>query len=275
MTFGTHIPGVQLRPGHLQVALDLAQLTSGETYLELGSGEGLGLVAAAERGAVARGIEYLPDVAERSIEHARSEGHDVAVVTGDVLQGDFSGVDVILTHLGPAFHDILTGYFERSISPGTRIVACGWPIANWMHTATTDGTNNPAWLYEPTTPNGQGRLEIDSIVTAAPTAVARTANVAAERPVMMGCSLTAGVALHDVKLEAHLSPTVDDDHGEAACAIIGASCAVIAPGQRLAATVVLDADVAAGRELQLTASGTTPWGTDDMQISTASQLDAG
>src|SRR5262249_2402397 len=57
--------------------LDMAKLTAQDYVIDLGSGDGRTVIAAAKRGATALGIEYNPDMVELSKKNA-----DAAGVTG-------------------------------------------------------------------------------------------------------------------------------------------------------------------------------------------------
>ncbi len=192
MTFGAHIPGVQLTDGHRAAALDLAGLQAGEQYLELGSGIGRGLVAAARRGASARGVELLEDACTQSRAAARAAGvaDQVEVIRGDLLEHDVSDADVILLHLGPAFHDLLATHLAPRVADTVRIVACGWPVEPWIPRATTIAPEHPAWRYEPR--SAAGALVLD----ASPVRACQRAGSC-----ILGVRARAGIDLEDLVLE--------------------------------------------------------------------------
>lgn len=194
--FGVHVPELQLTGAQIAAALDLAALQPGERYLELGSGEGFGLIAAAQRGARAVGIEILPDAVERSRRRATNAGTDVTIETGDLLKHDMSSADVILMHLGPAFHDVLAPKFERDLTARTRVVACGWRVPGWHATGTTDHGGAPAYMYNPADPATHVIWEsaTDMSVVEVPATDSRAG--------VVGVVLTAGVELWDVSVTA-------------------------------------------------------------------------
>ena len=51
-------------------ALDLAAITANDFVIDLGSGDGRNVIAAAKRGAQAMGVEYNPDLVELSKQYA-------------------------------------------------------------------------------------------------------------------------------------------------------------------------------------------------------------
>ena len=54
--------------------LDMAKVTKDDTVIDLGSGDGRTVIAAAKRGAKAIGIEYNPDMVEFSKKEAAKAG---------------------------------------------------------------------------------------------------------------------------------------------------------------------------------------------------------
>src|SRR5687767_16027003 len=53
--------------------LDMAKVTPQDYVIDLGSGDGRTVIAAAKRGATAHGIEYNPDMVELSQKNAKAE----------------------------------------------------------------------------------------------------------------------------------------------------------------------------------------------------------
>src|SRR3972149_474408 len=58
----------------VDIMLDLAKVTPEDYVIDLGSGDGRTVIAAAKRGAHALGIEYNPDLVEYSKDNAAREG---------------------------------------------------------------------------------------------------------------------------------------------------------------------------------------------------------
>lgn len=71
-----------LRP-QIQTALDLLALTPGQTFIEVGSGDGRVLIAAAERGLIAYGYEINPLLVAVSLWRTRAYRGRVHVVWAD------------------------------------------------------------------------------------------------------------------------------------------------------------------------------------------------
>ena len=87
----------------VQKMLDMARVTRDDYVVDLGSGDGRNVIAAAKRGARAHGIEYDPDLVELAKRLAAKEGvRDRATFErGDVFSTDFSKATVIILFLTP------------------------------------------------------------------------------------------------------------------------------------------------------------------------------
>ena len=72
--------------------LDVAKVTSQDFVVDLGSGDGRNVIAAAKRGARALGVEYNPDMVELSKRNAAKAGvgDKATFVQGDMYAADFS-----------------------------------------------------------------------------------------------------------------------------------------------------------------------------------------
>jgi len=147
--FGVHIPELQLPDDAFRDAFRAAGLQPGELYLELGSGHGRGLVIAnVEFDAIAKGVEYLPDAIQRSFDLATERGATVGIERADLMEVDPSDADVILIHLGAAFHDVLAPRLQGLLKPTTRVISCGWTVPGWLPTIASDAFDR-GWIYQP------------------------------------------------------------------------------------------------------------------------------
>jgi SAM-dependent methyltransferase len=112
--------------------LDMARITPQDFVVDLGSGDGRNIIAAAKRGARGRGVEYNPDMVALSQRTAAKEGvGDRAIfVEGDMFAADFSDATVLALFLLP---DNLNRLHDKflALKPGTRIVANTFWIDGW------------------------------------------------------------------------------------------------------------------------------------------------
>jgi len=117
-------------PEHVsEKMLDLAGVTPQDTVIDLGSGDGRNVIAAARRGARAFGVEYNPDLVELSRRNAAAAGvGDRAVFAqGDMFEADLSTATVLALFLLPSHLSRLAPAF-LALKPGTRIVSNTYEI---------------------------------------------------------------------------------------------------------------------------------------------------
>ena len=112
--------------------LDMAKVTPQDFVMDLGSGDGRNVIAAARRGARGRGVEYNPDMVALSRRIAAKEGVDgkAVFVQGDMYEADISEATVLALFLLPENLTRLTPKF-LDLKPGSRIVANGFGIEGW------------------------------------------------------------------------------------------------------------------------------------------------
>jgi len=109
--------------------LDMAQVTPQDYVIDLGSGDGRNVIAAARRGARALGVEYNPDLVALSKRAAATAGVSdrAAFVQGDMFEADISQATVLALFLLPAHLSKLAPKF-LNLKPGTRIVSNTYEI---------------------------------------------------------------------------------------------------------------------------------------------------
>jgi SAM-dependent methyltransferase len=112
--------------------LDVAKVTDQDYVMDLGSGDGRNIIAAAKRGARALGVEYNPDMVELSRRNAAKEGvGDKALfVQGDMYEADISKATVMALFLLSENLNKLRPKF-MALRPGSRIVVNGFRIEGW------------------------------------------------------------------------------------------------------------------------------------------------
>ena len=121
--------------------LEIAEVTDRDVVMDLGSGDGRTVIAAARLGARAIGVEYDPELVELS--QARAEAAGVAgratFVTADLFETDLSQATVITMFLLPDLNARLRPRL-LDLEPGTRIVSNTWDLEDWEpdHTVVLD-----------------------------------------------------------------------------------------------------------------------------------------
>ena len=112
--------------------LDLAKVTPSDFVMDLGSGDGRNIIAAAKRGARALGVEYNPEMVKLSRQLAAKEGVGAKAqfVEGDMYEADISQATVLALFLLPENLDRLVQKF-LDLKPGSRIVLNTFGITGW------------------------------------------------------------------------------------------------------------------------------------------------
>ncbi len=112
--------------------LNLAQVTSQDYVIDLGSGDGRIVIAAAKRGARALGIEYNPDLVALSKRNAVREGvaDKARFIEADIFKSDFTQATVLTMFLLPELNLQLRPAI-LDLKPGTRIVSNYFDMGEW------------------------------------------------------------------------------------------------------------------------------------------------
>lgn len=117
----------------LQAMLELAEVAVGDRVVDLGSGDGRLVLAAAERGATALGIELREDLVglSRNEAHRRGLSDRATFFAGDILDADWGDPTVVLAYLSPELMQALEPRLRDTLAPGTRVVSHAFPIPGW------------------------------------------------------------------------------------------------------------------------------------------------
>jgi hypothetical protein len=131
----------------LEQMLNMAQVTPRDYVIDLGSGDGRMVIAAAKRGARAHGVEYNPDLVALSKRAAAAAGvSDKATFSqGDMFEADISQATVMPLFLLPSHLARLAPKF-LSLQPGTRIISNTYEIGGgWEPDETVRTTPCNSW----------------------------------------------------------------------------------------------------------------------------------
>ncbi len=102
--------------------LDLADVNAGDYVIDLGSGDGRIVIAAAKRGATGHGIDLDPDrISEARANAASSEVNDkVMFMEANIFNTDFSNASVITMYLLPTVNEKLRPELLEKLEPPRR-----------------------------------------------------------------------------------------------------------------------------------------------------------
>jgi SAM-dependent methyltransferase len=112
--------------------LRMAEVGKGDFLIDLGSGDGRIVIAAAKRGARGLGVDIDPSLVRLATENAKAAGvADLARFEArDIFDTDLSSASVVAFYLLPDFNAKLLPRFLR-LKPGTRLVSHDGGIGDW------------------------------------------------------------------------------------------------------------------------------------------------
>jgi len=130
--------------------LVLAELKPGETFYDLGSGDGRAVIMAAKDfGAKAVGIELREDLAKRALNSIYELGLErrVHIFQDDIFKVDLSPADVVFLYLTTSANEKIKPKLESELRPGARIVSHDYEILGWNPSKIDNFCENPRLGY--------------------------------------------------------------------------------------------------------------------------------
>jgi len=128
--------------------LDMGKVGPEDYVIDLGSGDGRIVIAAAKRGARATGFEYNPNMVELSKLNAEKAGvaGKADFVNADLFESDFSQATVITMYLLPHLNMKLRPKI-LDLKPGIRIVSHAFTMEDWDPDETENVEGRSAYLW--------------------------------------------------------------------------------------------------------------------------------
>lgn len=129
---GKDVVWVPSSPQVIEKMLDVAKVGPQDLVMDLGSGDGRMIIAAAKRGARAVGVEFNPDMVTLSRQLAKTAGVEgrASFVQGDMYEADISKASVMALFLLTTNLDKMKDKF-LALKPGSRIVLNSFEITGW------------------------------------------------------------------------------------------------------------------------------------------------
>lgn len=157
--------------------LTMAKVTAGDFVMDLGSGDGRTVIAAAKKfGATAHGIEYNPDMVVLATRRAQAAGvsDKAKFMKADIFATDFSKATVITMYLLPELNLRLRPKLLE-MRPGTRLVSHAFSMGEWEpdERAEVEGRSAMLWIV-PAKAQGNWTLRPPSGTSSAPYEVSLT-----------------------------------------------------------------------------------------------------
>lgn len=148
---GKDVVWVPMARERVEKMLDLAKLTPKDFVMDLGSGDGITVIAAAKRGTRAMGVEFNPDLVAYSRRQAERAGvaDKTVFVQGDLFEADLSRATVITLFLLDDINLKLRPAL-LALKPGTRILSNTFRMGDWEPDASEPappGCSNWCRLY--------------------------------------------------------------------------------------------------------------------------------
>ena len=146
---GKDVVWVPSPPEMVSKMLEVAKVTPADFVIDLGSGDGRNVIAAAKLGANAVGVEYNPDMVKLSRRLAKEAGVEdkAKFVEGDMYEADISKATVMALFLLPVNLNKLAPKF-LDLKPGSRIVLNTFGIEGWepdYRTSLPPGSDCDSW----------------------------------------------------------------------------------------------------------------------------------
>ena len=128
------VPFVATPTDVVEEMLNMAGVGPGDYVIDLGSGDGRIVIAAAKRGAIGHGIDLDPELVEESNRNAREAGVDdrISFWVENVYDTDYTMATVITMYLLTSINVNLKPDFLKKLKPGTRIVSHIFDMRNWQ-----------------------------------------------------------------------------------------------------------------------------------------------
>ena len=143
-------------PSIVQKMLEVGELKAGEKMFDLGSGDGIIVITAAQKfHATAVGVELDKDLVKLSTDRIRKLGIQklASIVEGDLLKQDYSSADLVAVYLLPGFIDKAQPLLDRQLKKGARVVSHDFEFKNWTPEKVVnipddgDGRSHTLFLY--------------------------------------------------------------------------------------------------------------------------------
>ncbi len=127
------VPYVPTPESVVEKMLEMAQVGPGDYVIDLGSGDGRIVIAAAKRGAYGHGIDLDPRRIKEARENAKKAGVEdkVIFIEGNIFDADFSRASVVTMYLLNSVNIQLRPYLLKNLKPASRLVSHDFDMGNW------------------------------------------------------------------------------------------------------------------------------------------------
>src|SRR5689334_17876352 len=161
--FNYDVPYVPTPPVVVEEMLRLANVGRDDFIMDLGSGDGRILIAAARKfGARGIGVDLDPERIEESNYNAQVEGvsERVTFEQQDLFKFDISRATVVTMYLLPTVNMKLRSRLLTELKPGTRIVSHDFDLEDWQPDQKSTVRKNVFLWIVPAKVDGRWRMSI-------------------------------------------------------------------------------------------------------------------
>jgi len=147
----------------VEAMLNLAALKPGERLIDLGSGDGRIVLAAARRGAEAMGVEIDAELVDRARRRAELEGLQAKArfSRGDLFEAVIRDADVVSLYLLTSLNQRLRPKLLNELKPGARVVSHAFDMGDWTPDAQSIVDDKHIYLWVvPAVLGGAWRLSL-------------------------------------------------------------------------------------------------------------------
>lgn len=130
---GTDAPYVPTKKDLVKKALALINLKAGQNFYELGSGDGRVVIAAAQMGATAYGVEQSWLRIWYSRWQARQKHlANCHFLHGNIFSREYYPADVVYIYMLPRAVDRLEKKLQKELKPGATVITQTYHFTNWQ-----------------------------------------------------------------------------------------------------------------------------------------------
>ena len=164
------VPYVPTPQSVVERMLEIAGVSPGDYVIDLGSGDGRIVIAAAKLGAFGHGVDLDQERVSEARENARKSGVDNRVVflQKNIFDTDIRQASVITMYLLPDVNRKLRPRLFDMLEPGTRVVSHSFTMGEWradqsFKVETADGSRHDVYFWIiPAEVNGIWEWSVDN-----------------------------------------------------------------------------------------------------------------
>lgn len=160
------VPYKSTRREVVALMLELGEVGPGDTVVDLGTGDGRILIAAArERGAQGLGVDIDPVLVEQARDNARDAGvaDRVRFEAVDLFETDLRSADVVTMYLLPEVNLRLRPRLFEQLRPGTRVVSHAFDMGDWKPEKVRKAGGATVYLWRIPERAGDAAKEVESV----------------------------------------------------------------------------------------------------------------